>query len=568
MPNSLQLDNITSAVSTTVSATASMLFSPLATRAVKGDTASILSELAPQLMDQRRILQYANGNARQTGESTNSRFITLDEISLKSKFGLNSTSSEVSLDVEIPESKAPLSLFQGYKMTCSELEISVRKKGKLSKKRAKGYLTDGFASPDVLSDNDYDYRPLNKLIADRDRVVKETDQLAIQGSRAIAEIKKIEEQIIELSLKKQNLGNDLIKYNERQIELSDQLEELNESIKSISNYNHIEKGSYKIKGKNASKHKYEPGTCIKTLEGHNDMIICLDFDKYDGLLVTSSLDNTLRIWDLSSKTCLGLLNNHHDIVTCLQINDNYLITGSRDKTICYWDISKAKLNTNSSDSINVNSVSSITSPLTSSTIITTNATNQFSELSNIGGDCFIERLEGHHDKITCLYSEGNCLVTGSSDKTMKQWDLETGKCILTMDVLWAMSNFNVERRNYEFFLDDYSFGSGEFVGALQFKDVGLASGTEDEHFLDTPTWDLRTGSVIESYSYEHSVTSLKFDSQRIFNAAGSNDIKIYNRKSFQHSSFNGHSSPVHCLKFKDTILLSGGKDNLVKIWAL
>ena len=98
-------------------------------------------------------------------------------------------------------------------------------------------------------------------------------------------------------------------------------------------------------GKNVLKHKYKSGTCIKVkegihnedkyryqhlfikiffyyetkqklfqnLEGHDDMIICLDFDKYDGLLVTSSLDNTLRIWDLSNKKCLGLLDSHHGL---------------------------------------------------------------------------------------------------------------------------------------------------------------------------------------------------------------------------------------------------------------
>jgi division protein 1 len=31
-------------------------------------------------------------------------------------------------------------------------------------------------------------------------------------------------------------------------------------------------------------------------------------------------------------------------------------------------------------------------------------------------------------------------VTGSSDKTIRQWDVNTGQCILTMDILWAISN--------------------------------------------------------------------------------------------------------------------------------
>ena len=31
-------------------------------------------------------------------------------------------------------------------------------------------------------------------------------------------------------------------------------------------------------------------------------------------------------------------------------------------------------------------------------------------------------------------------MTGSSDKTIRQWDVATGQCVLTMDILWAISN--------------------------------------------------------------------------------------------------------------------------------
>lgn len=31
-------------------------------------------------------------------------------------------------------------------------------------------------------------------------------------------------------------------------------------------------------------------------------------------------------------------------------------------------------------------------------------------------------------------------MSGSSDKTLRQWDLNTGQCVITMDILWAISN--------------------------------------------------------------------------------------------------------------------------------
>ncbi|RHZ53299.1 hypothetical protein Glove_443g72 [Diversispora epigaea] len=188
---------------------------------------------------------------------------------------------------------------------------------------------------------------------------------------------------------------------------------------------------------------------------------------------------------------------------------------------------------------------------------------------------------------------------------MRQWDLETGQCILTMDILWAMSSSKAERRQTGFLLDSYLLDQGDFVGALQFRYDGLASGTEDGaiRMWDLRTgqvhrtllghtgpitclqfddfhivsgsidksikiWDLRTGSVIDTFAYDNSITSLQFDSHKIICSANTNDIKMYNRISFQHSSLGEHISPVQCIRYKDSILASGGLDNVIKIWAL
>lgn len=44
------------------------------------------------------------------------------------------------------------------------------------------------------------------------------------------------------------------------------------------------------------------------------------------------------------------------------------------------------------------------------------------------------RLQGHSDFVKSLCVHGKYLYSGSSDKKLKQWDLETGKCIRTFPV--------------------------------------------------------------------------------------------------------------------------------------
>ncbi|CAI2170902.1 7057_t:CDS:10 [Funneliformis geosporum] len=576
LPTSLHLENIastvTSTMSTTVSTTASMLFSPLTTRAVKGDTAYILSELAPQLMDQRRIQQFiSNGSSRHTKENTK-KIVSAEDISTSTT---SQRPDDILLDSEIPESKAPLSLFQGYKATFQEVETQKKskRKSKTHKRKVRGLLTDTFDAMSDTASVDSDHKPLNQLIADRDRVVRENNKIQMQESRTKADIKKTESEIAELTTKKLNLENNLAKYNKRQVELSSQLEDLNDKIANFNTENSYNERRTRTKGKGVERRSHEPGTCIKVLEGHDDMITCLDFDKPYGTLVTSSLDNTLRAWDLNNYRCFGALDGHKDLVKCLQIDGSHLVTGSRDKTIRQWDLSKLVSHPESVTNLSELSFASALIPETNG-------------LTNVGDNCWITSLEGHNGSITCLHFENNSLVSGSSDKTMKHWDMETGQCVLTMDILWAMSCSNAERRQAGLLFDNFIFGGGDFIGALQFRHVGLASGTEDgairmwdlrtgqahrtllghtgpitslqfdDHHVVSGSidksiriWDLRTGSVIDTFSYDNSITSLQFDSSKIISCAG-------------------HSQNSQCIKFKDSILLSGGQDKVIKLWAL
>lgn len=103
-------------------------------------------------------------------------------------------------------------------------------------------------------------------------------------------------------------------------------------------------------------------------------------------------------------------------------------------------------------------------------------------------------------------------------------------------------------------------------------------------------WDIRTGSTTETLKYDYPVTDLQFDTRKVVAACGENGIKvrkaacrllalnsaedlstqIYNRTTFQQSTLvvNGHTKPAEKLRYIDRYLVSGGRDNTVKIWSL
>ncbi|CAN4102872.1 unnamed protein product [Withania somnifera] len=78
---------------------------------------------------------------------------------------------------------------------------------------------------------------------------------------------------------------------------------------------------------------------VSSFQGHADDVLDLSWSKSQHLL-SSSMDKTVRLWHLSSKSCLKVFS-HSDYVTCIQFNpvdDRYFISGSLDAKVRIWSI--------------------------------------------------------------------------------------------------------------------------------------------------------------------------------------------------------------------------------------
>jgi WD40 repeat protein len=104
--------------------------------------------------------------------------------------------------------------------------------------------------------------------------------------------------------------------------------------------------------------------------------------------VSASADDTLKLWDLDTGTCVHIMEGHKWRTESLAVTPDgrRLISGGWDKTLRVWDIDT--------------------------------------------GRCLLV-LEGHTDwvKSVAVTPDGRLVVSGSSDKTIRLWDLESSKCI-------------------------------------------------------------------------------------------------------------------------------------------
>ncbi|KAJ1961149.1 hypothetical protein GGI12_003410 [Dipsacomyces acuminosporus] len=73
-----------------------------------------------------------------------------------------------------------------------------------------------------------------------------------------------------------------------------------------------------------------------TLAGHNVAInavhLCGD------MLVSASGDRTIKVWDLTTRTCVLTFLDHTRGVACLDFDGKYIVSGSSDKSIRIWNV--------------------------------------------------------------------------------------------------------------------------------------------------------------------------------------------------------------------------------------
>ncbi|KAI0606897.1 Mitochondrial division protein 1 [Pyrenophora tritici-repentis] len=352
----------------------------------------------------------------------------------------------------------------------------------------------------------------------------------------------------------------------------------------------------------------QSGSKIKELPGHLDAITAMDFDAPWGMMVTAALDDTVRVWDLSAGRCIGMLEGHLSSVRCLQVEENIVATGSMDASIRLWDLSKAeyaphdnrinKQEEESDDGLAFEN-SEDAPPAPPSTSMR---------------DCPMFSLESHVDEVTALHFRGDTLVSGSADKTLRQWDLVKGRCVQTLDVLWAAAQATASNNTNTTWRQTgrSSDTSADFVGAIQVFDAALACGTadgmvrlwdlrsgqvhrslvghtgpvtalqfDDVHLVTGSAdrsiriWDLRTGAIADAYAYDHPVTSMMFDTRRIVSAAGVDVVKVYDKMDGRHwdcgpgadkEDTSTHSIIEH-VRIKDGYLVEGRRNGTVGVWS-
>ncbi|HSW86361.1 MAG TPA: F-box/WD40 repeat-containing protein [Rhabdochlamydiaceae bacterium] len=180
-------------------------------------------------------------------------------------------------------------------------------------------------------------------------------------------------------------------------------------------------------------------TCKATLKGHENDIYCLCTK--GNFLYSGSADGTIKVWDLETNECKATLNDHKGPITSLCINKNFLCSGSADGTIKVWN-----LDTNECE-ITLEAGSSIECLCIQKNVLYSGSADGKIKIWDLSTNQCKATFEEHQHPVKCLCIEENVLYSGSADGKIKIWDLNSNQCTATLswdgsvDCLCKYGNF-------------------------------------------------------------------------------------------------------------------------------
>jgi len=153
-------------------------------------------------------------------------------------------------------------------------------------------------------------------------------------------------------------------------------------------------------------------------------------------------------------------------------------------------------------------------------------------------------LQGHEQSVLSVQFDDQRIVSGSSDKSVKVWDINTGQLLATL------------------------LGHENSVYSLHLVGDALLSGSAD---YTGKVWDLRTYTAVTSLTgHRNSVHSIKYDprTNKIFTGSSDLRIGVWDMAALDRAPhfIDGHLGHVLALDVVGDKLISTSGDQTIRVW--
>jgi WD40 repeat protein len=303
----------------------------------------------------------------------------------------------------------------------------------------------------------------------------------------------------------------------------------------------------------------EKGACLRKFKGHSDAVVSVSVNPDGRRAISGSRDKTVRIWDLETGACLRTLEGHRGSVESVSVipDGRRAISGSIDKTVRVWDLETGACPITLEDH-SCEILRAVSFGKEGRRFVTVNDAEEHTDrlleiVEAVTDERDEEDDEWEDDEVhsASVTPDNRRGVTGSSDGTVRLWDLETGACLRTLE------------------------GHGDAVHRVKVSPDGrrAISGSWDN---TVRFWDLETGTCLrtgEDHANSVWIVKVSSDGRHSLSASSDKTIRLWDLKTGTClCSFTGRNEGIWTGSVSLTpdgrYAVSGWSDQAVRLWDL
>lgn len=193
-------------------------------------------------------------------------------------------------------------------------------------------------------------------------------------------------------------------------------------------------------------------------------------------------------------------------------------------------------------------------------------------------------LSGHTDSVYCVQFDEEKIITGSRDRTIRVWDINTMQCIRVIggpNVKPVPGPKPLRTVDYPSFHSAVASVNGTVYGnsiyhtpaywhdasilCLQYDENILVTGSSDSDLI---VWDIKTYEPIRRLrAHSGGVLDVALDAKHIISCSKDSKIFVWDRETFQiKGTLEGHRGPVNAVQLRGKYLVSASGDGIARLW--
>ena len=292
---------------------------------------------------------------------------------------------------------------------------------------------------------------------------------------------------------------------------------------------------------------------FRTFEGHTDAVRSVSFSPDGSLLLSSSQDNTVRVWDFAGGQMLKTFRGHGGQVQAAAFltDGTRILSASHDRSVREWSISgNAEIRTLQGRVLNGHSDAVLAAAYSQDQlqIVTASRDRTARTWNTSTGQPSLTLAEGHSylASTAVFFPNGKRLLTAAVDNTARIWDVSTGGQLLRLD------------------------GSGRSAAAILSHDAKwVATGGDDK---SAQLWDATTGKRLKKFeAHLAEVTAVAFspDDRLLATGDAKGHVKLWNVDEARVvAKLDGHTRRISAIAFlaDGSRVLTASGDNTVGQW--